>query len=72
MTDEPWGERGAYQLAAQAMLAALKAFVAKIDPAILVENDLSMSPLADELRAAFDAIAQAEAAGMTTGEDDNG
>lgn len=46
--------------AAPALLAALKAIVAKIDPAILVERDLPNSEMADEYRAAEAAIAQAE------------
>lgn len=45
--------------AAPEMLEALQGFVAKIDPAVLVENDLSMSALADELRAALSVIAKA-------------
>lgn len=46
--------------AAPEMLKVLQGFVAKIDPAILVEHDLSMSPLADDLRAALSVIAKIE------------
>ncbi|WP_246675978.1 hypothetical protein [Mesorhizobium sp. B2-1-3] len=47
--------------AAPTMLAALQAIVAKFDPAALVEKDLPHSDLADEMRAAFAAIARAGA-----------
>lgn len=45
--------------AAPDLLTVAKAFVAKLDPAILVERDLPHSDLADELRAAIAAISRA-------------
>lgn len=58
MTDEPWGTWGAYQTAASNLLAALKAAVAS--PANMAVRTT------DVHRNAVAAIAQAEAAGITT------
>jgi len=43
------------------MLAALKAFVAKIDPVCMIERDHPQVDLADEYREALEVIAKAEA-----------
>lgn len=46
--------------AAPEMAEALRAFVAKIDLAVLCENDLAMSSLADELRTALTLLSRIE------------
>lgn len=45
--------------AAPELLEVVQAFIAKIDPAILVEHDLAMSGLADEYLAALAVVAKA-------------
>ena len=54
--DQPLALARSSSSAERGMREALEGFVAKIDPAILVERDLPMSPLADELRAALAAL----------------
>lgn len=60
MADEPWGTWGAYQTAASKLLAALHIAVRA-----LRDNDIDEA-MAGEFEILTDAIAQAEAAGITT------